>query len=121
MAIIVSILGVFIVLIGAAGIAKPKCLIDLVNHWDGRTRFWIAIIVRVVLGIVLLAVAPGCRLPMLVRIIGVIAIVAALCVLILGRARLDAFIRWWLLRPALIRVSAIFAVAFGALLVYAGA
>ena len=121
MAIIVSIFGILIILIGVMGIAKPQRLIDFFEHWHGPTRFWIAILVRVVLGVALLAVAPTCRLPMFVRILGVISLVAALGILILGRARLDSFIRWWLMRPALIRFSAIVAVAFGVLLVYAGA
>jgi len=120
-AIIVSILGVLITLIGVMGIAKPQRLIYLVEHWHGPTRFWVAIVVRVLLGVALLAVAPACRLPMLVRIIGVISIVAAMGILIFGRARLDSFIRWWLMRPALMRLSATVAVAFGVLLVYAGA
>ena len=121
MAFIVSILGVLITLMGVLGIANPQRLINLAEHWHGPTRFWIAILVRVVLGVVLLAVAPACRLPMFVRIVGAIQIVAALVILILRHARLDAFIRWWLIRPALIRFSGFVAIAFGALLVYAGA
>ena len=121
MAIIVSILGGLITLSGIIGIANPHRLINLIEHWHGPTRFWIAILVRVVLGVVLFAAAPACRLPMFVRIVGVISIVAALGILILGRTRLDSFIRWWLIRPALIRISGFVAVAFGVLLVYAGA
>ena len=121
MAIIVSILGGLITLSGIIGIAKPQLLINLVEHWHGPSRFWIAILVRVILGVVLLVVAPACRLPMFVHIVGVISIVAALGILILGRTRLDSFIKWWLIRPALIRFSGFVAIAFGALLVYAGA
>ena len=121
MGLIVSILGVLIVLIGTMGLLNPQSLMSLVEHWQGPKRFWFAILVRLVLGVTLLLVAPACRAPLLVRIIGVISIVAALGILILGRPRLDSLIKWWLMRPRLLRVSAIFAVAFGALLVYAGA
>ncbi len=78
-------------------------------------------VVRSVLGVVLLSVAPACRAPLLGRIVGVISIVAALGILALGRERLDAFIGWWLMRPELIRISAIVAVGFGVLWVYAEA
>lgn len=68
----------------------------------------------------MLAVAPDCRAPLVIRVVGVISIVAAVALVIFGRVRLDAFIEWWLGRPALLSVSATGAIAFGALLVYAG-
>ena len=77
---------------------------------------------RVVLGVVFLVVAPDCRLPLVVQIVGVVSLVAAFGILALGRKRLDAFIGWWLRRsPALFRLWASAAIAFGTLLVYAGA
>ena len=114
-------LGVLAALIGVIGIARPQFLVNLVEHWQSPTRFRIAVIVRIVLGVVLLIVAPSCRVPVIVSAIGVIAIVAALIILAVGRLRLDAFIKWWLIRPRLVGLSAVFAVAFGALLIYAGA
>jgi hypothetical protein len=120
-AIIVSIFGVLIVLVGVVGIANPQRLLRAVEYLDGPQRFWLAVIVRVVLGSVLLVAAPECRLPTVVRIIGVIAIAAALAILLLGRARLDRFIAWWLNRTALIRFSGIVALPFGILVIYAGA
>ncbi len=122
MAIIVSVLGVLIAAIGLLGVAKPKSLIDLAAYWRNPTRFWVAVLFRLILGVVLLFAAPTCRLPMLVRVVGILAIVAAVGILALGPTRLDAFIRWWLVRsPAFIRSWALIAVAFGVLLIYAGA
>ena len=120
MAIIVPVLGVVIAVIGVVGLADPRSLIKLVQHWQSPARFGFAVAIRVVLGVVFLAVAPDCRAPLVVRIVGVVSIVAAIAILILGRARLDAFIEWWLRRPALLRLSATMAIACGALLVYAG-
>ena len=121
MTVIVSILGVLAAAIGLMGVAQPRRIINLVEYWDGPTRFRLAIVVRLVLGVVLLVVAPDCRLPIVVSVLGIIAIVAAVAILIVGQRRLDSFIGWWLTRPpAVIRVSALFALAFGVLLVYAG-
>ncbi len=137
MAYIVTVLGVAIVLIGVLGLAQPQRLIGLVQRWQSPARFWFAVVIRVVLGAVLLAVAPDCRAPLVIRVVGVISIVAAVALVILGRVRLDAsslgrvrldaFIERWLGRPssalgrpALLRVSASGAIAFGVLLVYAG-
>ena len=76
---------------------------------------------RGVFGAVFLAVAPDCRHPLVVQVVGVVSLVAALGLLAMGRERLDAFIGWWLSRPpALFRFSATAAIAFGVLLVYAG-
>ncbi len=122
MSAIVSIFGATAAIIGLLGLANPKCIINLVQHWRGPTRFRLAIGVRLVLGVILLVVAPTCRLPVVVQAVGVIAIVAAIVILIVGQRRLDSFIDWWLTcPPAVIRVSAMFAFSFGLLLIYAGA
>ena len=121
MAIIVSAVGVVIAVIGAIGVASPHKLITLLDHVQSPTRFWLAVFMRVVLGVVFLVVAPDCRLPLVVQIVGVVSLVAAFGILALGRKRLDAFIGWWLRRsPALFRLWASAAIAFGTLLVYAG-
>lgn len=122
MAILVSILGVLAAAVGLIGLAQPRRIINLINYWEGPTRFRLAIAVRLVLGVVLLVVASDCRLPAVVTALGVIAIVAAVAILIVGQHRLDSFIAWWLARsPAVIRVSMLFALAFGVLLIYVGA
>lgn len=121
MAVAVSILGVVVALIGLAGIVQPKVLTSLVECVDGRTRFRAAVIVRLVLGSVMLAVAPSCRIPLAVQIVGGLAILAAVVLLFVGQKRLDEFIAWWLQRLHLVRVSAVFAIALGALLTYSGA
>ena len=120
MALVVTVLGAVIALIGVIGIAHPRSLITLVERWQSPAQFLFAVIIRLVLGAVFLAVAPDCRAPLVIRIVGVISIVAAVALVIFGRIRLDALIKWWLGRPALLRVSATGAIAFGVLLVYAG-
>lgn len=121
MAIVVPVLGVVIALIGLMGLANPRSLIALVQRWRSPGRFWFAAVIRVVLGVVFLVVAPDCRAPLVVRLVGLVSIVAAVAILISGRVRLDAFLEWWLRRPPkLLRLWAAAAIAFGALLIYAG-
>ena len=121
MAIIVSALGVVIAVIGAIGVASPHRLIVLLDRLQSPARFWLAVTTRAVFGAVFLAVAPDCRLPLVVQVVGVMSLVAALGMLAMGRERLDAFIGWWLSRsPTLFRLWATAAIAFGVLLVYAG-
>ena len=71
------------------------------------------------MGAVFLAVAPDCRAPGVVRIVGVMGVVAGIGILVMGWARLDASIGGWL-RPTPIRLWATIAIAIGGLLVSAG-
>ncbi len=85
-------------------------------------RFWTAILVRVAIGVLFLLAAPSCRLPVVVQVVGILALIAALAIFLIGRTRLDSFLTWWLGRPqSLIRSWSIVAIGFGALLIYAGA
>ena len=109
------------VAMGIVWLVQPKRLVDLIDGWQGPSRFWFAVVFRLLIGIVFLLVAPGCRAPIVVLVFGWIAIVAAVIILVVGRERLDRFIAWWLARPpSVIRISALFAVVFGAVLIYAG-
>ena len=121
MAVIVTVLGGLIAATGLIGVVNPRSLIALVQHWRGPARFWFAVSIRFVLGVVFLAVAPDCRAPIVIRSIGVVSIGAALGMIVLGTARLDKFIEWWLGRPLpYVRLWASGAIALGALLIYAG-
>ena len=122
MAIVVTVLGVLIAAIGLMGVLTPRSLIALVQrYWPGPGRFWFAVSIRLVLGVVFLAVASDCRAPIVIRVIGVISVAAALGMIVLGTARLDRLIEWWLGRPLpYVRLWASGAIAFGALLIYAG-
>jgi hypothetical protein len=121
MAVVVTGLGVLIAAIGLTGVVIPRILIGLVQHWRGSARLWFAVSIRLVLGVVFIAVAPDCRAPMVVRAVGLVSVAAALGMIVLGSAGLDKFINWWLGRPLpYVRLWASGAIAFGALLIYAG-
>ena len=86
---------------------------------DSQPRFVLAIAIRVFMGALLWWLAEDLRHSPVLRIIAVIAICAAVGILIMGRRRLDQLVDWWLsLSDGLLRLSALFAAAFGAYLVY---
>jgi hypothetical protein len=122
MAWVVSLLGAAIAAIGLLGAVSPARMIGLITRLQPASRLWLAVGARLVIGVVFVLAADGCRMPQLVRVVGVIAIVAAAALALLGPRRFEAFVGWWLRRPAsMIRSWAAVAVAFGALLIYAGA
>lgn len=122
MEILVTVLGAVAVVIGLLGLVMPQSITALVeNYWSHSTRFRLAVIARFVIGTLLFVIAPECRLPLVVQILGAVTVAAAVVLIFVGQKRLDSFIAWWLARRRLIRTSAVFAVIFGSLLVYAGA
>jgi hypothetical protein len=122
MAWVVSLLGAAIAAIGLLGAVSPARMIGLITRLEPASRLWLAVGTRLIIGVLFVLAAEGCRMPQLVRVVGAIAIVAAVALALLGPRRFEAFVGWWLRRPAsFIRSWAAVAVAFGALLIYAGA
>jgi len=121
MAIIVSFVGVFTAMIGLISAIQPGLFIGVFGQLKSSSRFWAAIIARALFAVTFFVAAPACRFPIVIYIVGGILIAAAITVLIVGQQRLNSFIDWWLARPGLIRVSALLGVAFGILLLCAGA
>lgn len=119
MRIIVAGIGVFGVLIGMLGLLAPDRFRNVLKGMTSRTRFLAAIIVRLVVGVLFWIVADELRLTGVMRIIAAASILAAVAILIMGRNRLDSLIDWWLSRAdGLLRLSALFAAAFGGFLIY---
>ena len=119
MTLLVAAFGALFVVIGLVGLAQPDRFRSLFAGMDSQLRFILAIAIRVVMGALLWWLADDLRHPQVMRIIAAIAIFAAVGILIMGRGRLDKLVEWWLsLSDGLLRLSALFAGAFGAYLVY---
>ena len=103
------------------GFLKPQALKQWVKDtMAAQWGFWFAILVRVLLGVTLLVVAPTSKYPTALLVIGWIAIAAAVGVVLMGRENLRRFAQWFLDRfsTALTRVWLLFAFAFGGFLIY---
>ena len=119
MTLLVAAFGALFVVIGLVGLAQPDRFRSLFAGMDSQLRFILAIAIRVVMGALLWWLADDLRHPQVMRIIAAIAIFAAVGILIMGRGRLDKLVAWWLSRSdGLLRLSALFAGAFGAYFVY---
>ena len=120
MAYVVTFLGGLVVLMGLWGLISPVHLIQSFSGMPLRSRFHTAVLFRFVFGMLLVLVAPQCRFPVVVRVIGFIAMIAAVVVLAMGFKKFESFIRWWLSHPpSFTRSWSGVAIAFGALLIYA--
>jgi len=85
-------------------------------HW-----IVLAVSLRILIGILFIIAAPGTRASLFVQTVGVIAILAGLLLAILGPARLQQFVVWFLAKPdGFFRAISVFGFAFGAVVVWAG-
>lgn len=119
MTLVVALFGLLIVAVGLTGIVAPRQFRAVFGTFDSRGRFVAAIVVRLAMGALLWWLADDLRHPQVMRVLAAIAVVAAVVILLMGRARLDRLVNWWLGRPdGVLRLWAGFAALFGAYLVY---
>ncbi len=119
--IIVLAIGVAVIALAAWGVFAPEKLMAFVaSAMDKHWGIYIAVIVRLVLGSALIVVAPTSHFPIVFQTLGVIAILAAIVLVFMGRERLRRFVVWWSERfsARMIRLWLLFGMAFGGFLVY---
>ena len=115
MAPVVALIGVLLVLTAAFLALR----VDLFERFVASLvqRLYLVAAVRVALGVFLLYAASACRLPQVLRVLGLLAIIGGLLTPLMGRRVAS----WWLKSsPALVRAWVVVAAAVGGLLVYAG-
>ena len=119
MAFVALVLSLFVAALGALGMFSPMRLLDIVRHFQNPVGIYVAAALRIILGVALFLAAPTSRAPEVVRILGIIILVAGLITPLFGLERFRRLLDWWSARgPAFMRVWAGFALAFGLLLAY---
>jgi hypothetical protein len=121
MRVAIAAFGLFVLALGVLGVARPAALIGLVERpWRSRAGFHVAVGLRAVLGVLLLAAASSTRFPRVIGALGVLSLIAAVSIPLLGYERLRRFVEWWVARPAdFVRAWSLLACAFGSFLIYA--
>jgi hypothetical protein len=104
---------------GVVIIVKPALAHDLTRLLADKTGMWIATAIRAVLALGLLSAASESKAPMLLRLLGLLILIVAIAMPILGLDRHRRMIDWWLARPRMTQIlcgSAAF--VFGIGLIY---
>jgi hypothetical protein len=121
MAFLVSFAGIGVAGIGLLGVAAPSQLANLLARWRVLTGLPVTLALRLGFGVLFVVAAPSCRFPHFVRLIGVVELIGALALFVVGSARLRGFVEWWLGRsPSFVRYWCTAALAFGILLTCLG-
>jgi hypothetical protein len=118
--IAVLMIGVAVAGLGLVGLLAPSQLLDFGRSLLTETGLYIVAAARVGFGVLLLFAARLSRMPRTLRVFGILIIVAGLTTPLFGVERSVSMFNWLSAQaPALVRVMAIFAIAFGTLVVYA--
>ncbi len=114
------ILSAFVAAMGVLAIFFPGRANDMARLFADKTGLWVATAIRAVLGLGLLAAAEDSKAPMLLRILGLIILIVAILVPILGLDRHRRMIDWWLAMSRTIQIVwGAVAFALGVFLIYA--
>ena len=120
MAIVALALSLLVAALGALGLLSPMRLLDIVRHFQSPVGLYAVAALRVVLGLALFLAAPASRAPKVLRILGIIILVAGLSTPLIGVERVHRLMDWWSTQGAVfMRIWATFALAFGVFLAYA--
>jgi hypothetical protein len=117
---VVMAMGAAISLLCAVGLFVPVQLVSAVKAaWAHQAAIYLAVIIRLAVGLLLVFVASQSRFPLAFELFGWIAVVAALLVPVVGRQRIDQFIGWWERRsPFSVRLWSLVGLVFGVFLMY---
>lgn len=120
MVLLVQIFAAFVALIGFLGLFTPAKLVGMVAAlFDGIAGLWVAVSLRLVIGVLLLLTASASRFPLVFQIIGAISIVSAVVAVFMGQERIKNFTMWFVRKPAgFTRLWSLIAIAFGVFIYY---
>lgn len=120
MLIILIVTGAVLVMTGLTILYKPEIIFGLITQKaESPLLHLLAIVVRIILGSLLIINAEASKLPFIIRIFGVISIVAALFLIAIGRSRFIRLMHWMLaFVDPLGRFAGLVVACFGIFLVY---
>ena len=121
MAVLVLLLGVLMTVVGLIGLVEPATVLGWIDSmFQKPSGLYVAALIRFVAGVILVLAAPSTRFPEVIWIIGLIAIVAALSLPLIGFRRVRSLLDWWTkTSAAVIAVSFLLLIVFGGFLIYA--
>lgn len=113
--------GILILLSGLLILINPNVVFHLLrDNLESLSLYAIAITVRLVLGIVLIAYATVSKFPIIFQILGWLLIIAAVFLGVMGRSRFQQVLIWVTgIKPVYARFTGILAMLFGGFLIYA--
>jgi hypothetical protein len=121
MIVLIIIFGALTLLAGIVIVINPEVIFGFLrNNLDKLVVHILAVVVRIVLGVLLIYQSSVSKFPVVIEIIGWLSIVAAIFIAVMGRRNFNRLMSWALsfVKP-FGRVGGVLAAVFGAFLIYA--
>ena len=121
MTVLIIIFGALTLLAGIVIVINPEVIFGFLrNNLDRLELHVLAVVIRIVLGVLLIYQSSISKFPFVIEIIGWLSIVAAIILAVMGRRNFNRLMSWALsLAKPIGRVGGVIAMAFGAFLIYA--
>lgn len=119
MVILVRLLGLIIMVFGIIYLFKPNTMKTYIDFWKTGKKIRIGAFLSLIIGIIFLLAAGGCRVSWFVTLFGVLALIKGIVLFVISQEQAVSILEWWKKRPiAFLRTHALFALVIGALLIY---
>lgn len=120
MIILIRSIGFFVIFLGVTVLVSPRFLKEMIAFTKEGKRLYFSIVIKSSCGLAFFLASPQCRLEEVIRVLGLLYLVAPIAVLPLGLEKLKRYCEWWERRPVLVfRLWAVVTTALGGLIVYA--
>jgi hypothetical protein len=118
MRILALLVGLFAIALGGLGLVAPDTFVAAVRFMQDPPWLYLAAAIRLGVGIILLLAAPASRFPTVFRVIGAIVAIGGLLTPFIGQWLAKLILGWWTSGgPGVVRAWAVFALAFGSLVI----
>jgi len=118
--ILVRLLALAILVIGVLFLINPKMMNSYAAFWKKDKRLRLGSVINLIFGIIFLMAASQCRVPVVMIIMGIMSLVKAVMLFVLGLEKVKAMITKWESKPAgKVRAFAVIPILIGILLIWA--
>jgi hypothetical protein len=118
--VLAFLVGVLLIIQGLLGIVAPDIFVSVVRFFQTPPNIYVAAVLRIAIGIVLLCAVTGSRLPSFLRVFGVIVVIGGVLTPFVGVQFAQRILALWESRgPGLVRLFAVVSLALGLFTAYA--
>ena len=120
MTIVIQIIGILMIAMGLIAIIKPTILKTLIEVLNVGKRIYFIGVLRIIIAILFLLGASGCKIPQIIIAIAILILLSGLLIFAIKLEKIKAILTWWQNKsPIVVRLAALIALAFGAIIIYA--
>lgn len=117
--LIVKIIGIFIIIMSVICIIKPAVTRALIKFFIKGSRIYFAGIIRLIFAVIFLLAASQCKNPVAIIIFGLLMLLGAILVFVLGPIKINRYLSWWQERSdTIFRIIYLVGIAIGSAIIY---